>query len=37
MHLSDVPRMPWTRVYPPIAEQPVPGSRLLQGMAVSRK
>ena len=34
---SLVPRMALMRLTPPIAEQPLPGSRLLQGIAVSRK
>ena len=37
MQCSLVPRMARVRLLPVIAEQPVPGSRLLQGMAVSRK
>src|SRR5437899_11708793 len=37
MHCSLVPRMASVRLLPVIAGQPVPGSRLLQGMAVSRK
>ncbi|CLQ82783.1 Uncharacterised protein [Mycobacterium tuberculosis] len=32
MHLSLAPRMAWMRLTPPIAEHPVPGSRLLQGV-----
>ena len=31
------PRMASVRLLPPIAEHPVPGSRLLHAMAVSRK
>ena len=31
MHLSLAPRMAWMRLKPPIAPQPEPGSRLLQG------
>src|SRR5260370_26283471 len=37
MQCSLVPRMASVRLLPVMAEQPVPGSRLLQGMAVSRK
>src|SRR5258706_4704092 len=37
MQCSLVPRMASARLLPVIAGQPVPGSRLLQGMAVSRK
>ena len=37
MQCSLVPRTASVRFAPPIAEQPVPGSRLLQGLAVSRK
>src|ERR1700751_2920922 len=37
MQCSLVPRMASVRLLPVIAGQPVPGSRLLQGMAVSRK
>jgi len=37
MQCSLVPRMASVRLVPPIAEHPVPGSRLLQGRAVSRK
>src|ERR671927_1882176 len=37
MQWSLVPRMASVRLLPVIAGQPVPGSRLLQGMAVSRK
>src|SRR6266480_6362367 len=37
MQCSLVPRTASERLLPVIAGQPVPGSRLLQGMAVSRK
>src|SRR5437660_7654207 len=37
MQCSLVPRMASVRLLPAIAGQPVPGSRLLQGMAASRK
>src|SRR5262245_35453185 len=37
MQCSLVPRIASVRLLPVIAGQPVPGSRLLQGMAVSRK
>jgi hypothetical protein len=37
MQCSLVPRIASMRLAPVIAGQPVPGSRLLQGMAVSRK
>src|SRR2546426_9843501 len=37
MQCSLVPRMASVRLLPVMAGQPVPGSRLLQGMAVSRK
>src|SRR3954471_10536009 len=37
MQYSLVPRMASMRFAPVMAGQPVPGSRLLQGMAVSRK
>src|SRR6476620_5335326 len=37
MQYSLVPRMASVRLMPVMAEQPVPGSRLLQGIAVSRK
>jgi len=37
MQCSLVPRMASIRLLPPIAGQPVPGSRLLHGIAVSRK
>src|SRR5260370_36320582 len=37
MQCSLVPRMASVRLLPVMAEQPVPGSRLLQGMAVSRE
>ena len=37
MQCSLVPRMASVRLLPVIAGQPVPGSRLLHGMAVSRK
>src|SRR5437899_8415533 len=37
MQWSLVPRMASVRLLPVIAGHPVPGSRLLQGMAVSRK
>ena len=37
MHCSLVPRIASVRLLPVIAGHPVPGSRLLQGMAVSRK
>ena len=32
---SLVPRIAWMRLKPSMAEQPLPGSRLLQGVAVS--
>ena len=35
MQASLVPRIAWMRLTPLIAEQPLPGSRLLQGVAVS--
>ena len=35
MQCSLVPRIAWMRLKPSMAEQPVPGSRLLQGVAVS--
>ena len=35
MHASLVPRIAFMRLRPPMAEQPEPGSRLLQGVAVS--
>ena len=35
MHDSLVPRIALIRLTPSIAEQPLPGSRLLQGVAVS--
>jgi len=35
MQCSLVPRMAWLRLKPRRAEQPVPGSRLLHGIAVS--
>src|SRR6266850_2363912 len=37
MQCSLVPRMASVRLLPVMAEQPVPGSRLLQGIEVSRK
>ena len=37
MQCSLVPRMASVRLLPVIAGQPVPGSRLLHGIAVSRK
>src|ERR671930_308124 len=37
LQCSLVPRIASVRLAPVIAGQPVPGSRLLQGMAVSRK
>jgi hypothetical protein len=37
MQCSLVPRIARVRLLPVIAEHPVPGSRLLQGMALSRK
>ncbi len=37
MQASLTPRIASVRLKPPIAEQPEPGSRLLQGIAVSRK
>src|SRR6476660_7699680 len=37
MQCSLVPRMASVRLLPVMAGQPVPGSRLLQGIAVSRK
>src|SRR5512133_3943076 len=37
MQCSLVPRTASVRLLPVMAGQPVPGSRLLQGMAVSRK
>ena len=37
MQLSLVPRIASVRLLPVIAGQPVPGSRLLHGIAVSRK
>src|SRR3954453_8660373 len=37
MQCSLVPRMARVRLLPVMAGQPVPGSRLLHGMAVSRK
>src|SRR5260370_31411144 len=37
MQCSLVPRTARVRLLPAMAGQPVPGSRLLQGMAVSRK
>ena len=37
MQCSLVPRIASVRLKPSMAEQPVPGSRLLQGVAVSRK
>src|SRR3977135_49721 len=37
MHCSLVPRMASMRLLPVMAGQPVPGSRLLHGIAVSRK
>src|SRR2546423_9180563 len=37
MQCSLVPRMASVRLLPVIAGQPLPGSRLLHGMAVSRK
>ena len=37
MQWSLVPSTACVRLKPPIAEQPEPGSRLLQGVAVSRK
>ena len=35
MHEALVPRTAWLRLTPSIAEQPLPGVRLLQGVAVS--
>ena len=35
MQCSLVPKMAWMRLSPSIAEQPLPGSRLLQGVATS--
>ncbi len=35
MQASLVPRIAFMRLRPPIAEQPLPGSRLLQGVAIS--
>ena len=35
MQASLAPRIACMRLRPPIAEQPLPGSRLLQGVAVS--
>ena len=35
MQWSEAPTMAWMRLKPPIAEQPDPGSRLLQGLEVS--
>jgi len=35
MQLSDVPRIAWYRLIPPIASHPVPGARLLQWAAPS--
>jgi hypothetical protein len=35
MQASLAPKIAWMRLTPPIAGQPVPGSRLLQGVAVS--
>ena len=35
MQCSEPPRIAWMRFKPPSAWQPEPGSRLLQGMAVS--
>jgi hypothetical protein len=37
MQCSLVPKMASIRLWPVIAGQPVPGSRLLQGIAASRK
>ena len=37
MHASLAPMIACGRVYPPTAEQPEPGSRLLHGIAVLRK
>ena len=37
MQFSLVPRTASVRLLPVIAEQPVPGSRLLHGIAVSRR
>ena len=37
MHCSLAPRMASVRLVPVMAEHPVPASRLLQGMVVSRK
>src|SRR5882724_1500562 len=37
MQCSEVPRMASERLNPVMAGQPLPGVRLLQGMAVSRK
>ena len=34
---SEAPRIAWSRCRPPIAEQPVPGSRLLHGVVTSWK
>ena len=35
MQAALVPRIAWLRLRPSMAEQPLPGSRLLQGVAVS--
>ena len=35
MQVSFVPRIAFMRLRPPMAEQPEPGSRLLQGVAMS--
>ncbi len=35
MQASLVPRIAFMRLRPPMAEQPLPGSRLLQGVAIS--
>ena len=37
MHLSDQPLTAWLWVSPPLAAQPVPGSRRLQGLQGSWK
>jgi len=35
MQASLVPRIAFMRLWPPIAEQPLPGARLLHGVVVS--
>jgi hypothetical protein len=35
IHASLAPMIAWFRLNPPIAEQPLPGTRLLQGWFVS--